>query len=96
MPLLGKVEKVLDTFGPSQVLVEGHTDSVGGKAINKVVSEKRAAAVKEYLSSKVGDPSKIQAVGYDYQKPLATNKTTEGRAQNRRVDIVITPEKTNY
>lgn len=95
-PLLGKVQKVMEEFGASSVVVEGHTDSVGGKKINDRLSQNRAEAVKNYLQENSGgisdDSSKIEAVGYGYQKPLATNKTADGRAQNRRVDIIIKPE----
>lgn len=95
-PLLGKVEKVIEDFGASSVVVEGHTDSVGGKKINDRLSQNRADAVKNYLQTNGGgmtaDSSKIEAVGYGYQKPLASNKTADGRAQNRRVDIIIRPE----
>ncbi len=97
-PLLSKVQKVMEDFGASTVVVEGHTDSVGGKKINDKLSQTRAEAVKEYLKSSSGstmEPLKIEAMGYGYQKPLATNKTAEGRAQNRRVDIVIKPDNTN-
>lgn len=95
-PLLEKVSKVVEDFGASTVMVEGHTDSVGGKVVNDKLSQNRAEAVKNYLQSNDGGISpqtaKIEAVGYGYQKPLATNKTADGRAQNRRVDIVIKPE----
>lgn len=94
--LLSKVQKVMEDFGASNVTVEGHTDSVGGKQINDRLSQNRAEAVKNYLQSSGGgiseDSSKIEAVGYGYQKPLASNKTASGRAQNRRVDIIIKPE----
>ena len=94
--LLGKVSKVVDEFGAaSTVQIQGHTDSVGSKKINDKLSQNRATSVKEYLQSNDGgiavDSSKIEAVGYGYQKPLATNKTADGRAQNRRVDIIIKP-----
>lgn len=95
-PLLEKVQKVMEEFGSSKVVVEGHTDSVGGKQVNDRLSQNRAEAVKNYLKSGVGgiteEASKIEAVGYGYQKPLASNKTASGRAQNRRVDIIIRPE----
>lgn len=95
-PLLGKVQKVMEDFGSSTVMVEGHTDSVGGKKVNDRLSQNRADAVKDYLKSNGGgiseEETKIEAVGYGYQKPLATNKTADGRAQNRRVDIIIKPE----
>ena len=95
-PLLGKVQKVMEDFGPSNVVVEGHTDSVGGKIVNDRLSKNRAEAVKNYLQASGGgiteESTKIEAVGYGYEKPLATNKTANGRAQNRRVDIIIKPE----
>lgn len=97
--LLGKVQKVMEDFGSSTVVVQGHTDSVGGKAINDRLSKNRAQAVKEYLQSNSGgiiEPAKIEAVGYGYQKPLATNKTADGRAKNRRVDIVIKPDSSKF
>ncbi len=91
--LLAKVEKVIKSFGASSVTIEGHTDSIGGKSINEKISVKRAEAIREYfIANSVSDPDKIRAIGYDYQKPIATNKTASGRAQNRRVDIRIQPE----
>jgi OOP family OmpA-OmpF porin len=94
--LLSKVQKVMDDFGTSNVVIEGHTDSVGGKKVNDRLSQNRADAVKKYLKSgdAVAEDTKIEAVGYGYQKPLASNKTADGRAQNRRVDIIIRPETT--
>ena len=92
-PLLAKVQNVIKDFENSSVVVEGHTDSIGGLAANEKLSTGRAQAVTEYLISKDGiSKDKIKAIGYGYQKPLATNKTPEGRAQNRRVDIVIEPD----
>lgn len=95
-PLLTKVQKVMEEFGPSSVLVEGHTDSIGGRVINDRLSQNRAEAVKNYLQTYGGGLTpgevKIEAVGLADKKPLATNKTADGRAQNRRVDIVIKPE----
>ena len=89
-PLLGKVQKVIEKFGRSAVVVEGHTDSVGGKTINDKISQDRALAVREYfISNGIIPDDKIQAIGYGEKKPLATNKTAAGRAQNRRVDVVI-------
>ncbi len=95
--LLGKVSKVVDEFGASSaVTIQGHTDSVGGKKINDRLSQNRASAVKSYLQSNEGglsvEPAKIEAVGYGYQKPISSNKTADGRAQNRRVDIIIKPD----
>lgn len=95
-PLLSKVQKVIGEIGTdAAVTIEGHTDSVGGKKINHRLSTQRAMAVKEYLESNIGGlEKKIEAVGFGDEKPLAGNKTATGRAQNRRVDIVIKPEST--
>lgn len=95
-PLLSKVQKIIGEFGTgTAVVVEGHTDSIGSKPINEKLSTQRAMAVKEYLESNSGGiVSKIEAVGYGDEKPLAGNKTASGRAQNRRVDIIIKPEST--
>lgn len=94
-PLLAKVQKVIASFGASSVIIEGHTDSNGDKLSNEKLSAARAQAVSQYfVANSVGSPMNIQAIGYGYQKPLATNKTVAGRAQNRRVDVLIRPDKT--
>jgi OOP family OmpA-OmpF porin len=69
------------------VIATGHTDSVGTDAYNQKLSERRAAAVKEYLVSKGIPASKITTLGKGEMQPVATNKTKEGRQKNRRVDI---------
>ena len=69
------------------VIATGHTDSVGSDAYNQRLSERRAAAVKDYLVSKGIAASKITTIGKGESQPVATNKTAEGRQKNRRVDI---------
>ena len=69
------------------VIATGHTDSIGSDAYNQRLSERRAAAVKEYLVSKGIPASKITTIGKGESQPVATNKTAEGRQKNRRVDI---------
>ncbi|RZA27218.1 MAG: OmpA family protein [Proteobacteria bacterium] len=92
-PLLSKVNDVIAEFPQSTVTIEGHTDSKGGKEINAKVSQARADAVKAYFeSNSKAQGAKYSAVGMDFQKPLASNKTETGRAQNRRVDVVIVPD----
>jgi outer membrane protein OmpA-like peptidoglycan-associated protein len=92
LPVLGKVKEVIQDLRATKVVVEGHTDSTGSTALNKKLSQARAEAVADYLSSDGAvDPSIIEAVGYGDSRPLASNRTKEGRAQNRRVDIVVTP-----
>ena len=69
------------------VIATGHTDSIGTDAYNQKLSERRAAAVKDYLVSKGIPASKITTIGKGESQPVATNKTAEGRQKNRRVDI---------
>ncbi len=91
-PLLAKVTRVVKSFDNPTVVIEGHTDSDGGRALNKRLSTERADAVAAYLTSSGAiDSAHITTVGYGFERPLASNKTFEGKAQNRRVDIVISP-----
>jgi outer membrane protein OmpA-like peptidoglycan-associated protein len=69
--------------------VEGYTDSTGSERQNKMLSTNRARAVADYLSEEGIDKDRIEAVGYGEQRPLATNDSDEGRASNRRIEIVI-------
>lgn len=93
LPVLAKVKEVAEGLGPASVVVEGHTDSTGKAGINQVLSQERAQSVATYLGENGIDEDKVQAVGYGYKKPIASNKSKMGRAQNRRVDVIITPEK---
>ncbi len=69
--------------------IGAHTDSVGSDAYNQKLSERRAASTVEALKALKVDASKITAVGYGETKPVATNATAEGKAQNRRVEAVM-------
>ena len=71
------------------VRVEGNTDNVGNTAQNQALSEKRARGVMEFMVAKGIDKQRIFAKGNGESKPLATNKTQDGRAQNRRTDILF-------
>jgi outer membrane protein OmpA-like peptidoglycan-associated protein len=80
----------------SQIEIAGHTDNIGTPQYNQTLSEKRAAAVREYLIREGGaDPAKISSVGHRDLYPVAPNQkpdgrdNPEGRAQNRRVEINI-------
>ena len=90
--LLSKVQRAINEFqGPSAV-IEGHTDSTGSKEINAALSQQRAEAVMNYLTSNNTIPvSKVVARGYGPEKPVASNATPEGRAANRRIDVIVTP-----
>lgn len=72
-----------------KVNVEGHTDSVGSDAYNQSLSERRTKSVVDYLVGKGIDGSRLMGAGYGESRPVATNDTAEGRAQNRRVDLVV-------
>ena len=90
---LEKVKSIISLLGAEKVIVEGHTDSVGGERQNRELSEKRANTVAKYLVEDQAIPeNKIEAKGYGFEKPLTSNKTKSGRAQNRRVDILIEPQ----
>lgn len=87
---LDEVAKALQEQGFKKIVIEGHTDSRGNAADNDTLSEKRATSVKDHLVSQGLDASKIQAVGLGASRPVATNDTPEGRANNRRVELIVT------
>jgi len=70
------------------VVVEGHTDSVGSDSYNHKLSERRAKAVRDYLVREGIDASRITTRGYGKSRPVASNDTAEGRAENRRAEII--------
>ena len=72
-----------------RVIIEGHTDSVGTDAYNQRLSERRANAVRDYLVRQQGiERSRIDTRGYGESRPVASNTTAAGRAQNRRVEVI--------
>jgi outer membrane protein OmpA-like peptidoglycan-associated protein len=87
---LTKIATQLKKDEGARVSVEGHTDSVGGTAANEALSEKRAAAVRDFLTKGGVDGDHITSSGKGESEPVATNKTAAGRQQNRRVELVIT------
>jgi OOP family OmpA-OmpF porin len=70
------------------VVVEGHTDSIGSDAYNMKLSQRRADTVRDYMIKAGISGSRIKTEAFGKTKPIASNKTAEGRAQNRRVDII--------
>lgn len=74
----------------TDVAIYGHTDNTGSREINQKLSEERAQAVSNYLIGQKIDPNRITTRGLAYDAPIADNSTEEGRAQNRRVEILIT------
>lgn len=85
-PVLNSAKKTFEAYPNMKVQVEGHADSTGSEAYNQSLSLKRAQAVVNYLTNKLGiAPSRLKAVGFGESKPAVSNATREGRAQNRRV-----------
>lgn len=88
---LNDVARVLQEYDRSTVDVVGHTDPSGGDAINQPLSERRAGSVAGYLIQQGVMPERLIVRGVASRNPLADNSTPEGRAQNRRVEILIVP-----
>ncbi|MBT8106967.1 MAG: OmpA family protein [Gammaproteobacteria bacterium] len=90
--LLAKVEKAIDVFPRSELIIEGHTDSFGGDELNQKLSQERAESVQQYMINAMRIPTyRLIATGYGETRPVASNETAAGRARNRRIDIVIKP-----
>ncbi len=79
--------QILNEYPNAKFTVEGHTDSVGSEKLNQKLSEERANSVRNFLIDKGISASRLTAIGYGEAKPIATNNTRAGRAQNRRVEI---------
>jgi outer membrane protein OmpA-like peptidoglycan-associated protein len=88
MSLLSKISLIVSDLNPEEVVIEGHTDSTGNQNSNLMLSNKRAEAVKKYLSS-LDVKYPVDARGYGESNPIANNQTKDGRSMNRRVDIVV-------
>lgn len=92
--LLRKIADVPGIFPGAALVVEGHTDAVGNDTMNLALSERRANSVRDYLLANTVLPaSQISALGYGETRPIANNETAQGRAQNRRIDVVIVPPR---
>lgn len=84
---LEKLAEFLKEFPNAKGVISGHTDSVGGKALNMKLSQRRAESVEQYMKKNFGiDPDRLTAKGFGFSKPVASNKTKKGRAQNRRIE----------
>jgi outer membrane protein OmpA-like peptidoglycan-associated protein len=87
---LARVADALKDIEPGKkIIVEGHTDSTGSTAYNERLSVERAEHVKTFLASHGVDDSKLEVIGQGEAQPVASNATPEGRANNRRVEIVV-------
>ena len=79
--------QILNEYPTAKFTVEGHTDSVGSANLNQKLSDSRANSVRDFLIEKGIGADRLTAIGYGEDKPIATNNTRAGRAQNRRVEI---------
>jgi outer membrane protein OmpA-like peptidoglycan-associated protein len=90
-PILDEAARTLAEEGEIAISVDGHTDSVGSEEYNERLSMRRAMAVRDYLAAKGIDASRMTVQGFGESRPVATNDTAEGRAQNRRVELNVKP-----
>jgi len=88
---LNSVVDTLNRYPQSYLDVVGHTDSTGSEAYNQALSERRANSVADYMRTRGVAPQRIAAYGLGMSQPIASNSTPEGRQQNRRVELRITP-----
>jgi outer membrane protein OmpA-like peptidoglycan-associated protein len=89
---LARVAGILAAHPDLKIEIEGHTDSVGGDEYNQRLSERRAESVRSYLVQQKIPPTAVDAEGFGESRPVATNATTAGRQQNRRVELVVSGE----
>lgn len=90
-PTLNEVAAVLQEYPNTYVDVYGHTDSTGSDAYNQGLSERRASAVANYLTSRGVASARLGTRGFGETQPIASNDTEAGRAENRRVEIKVVP-----
>jgi outer membrane protein OmpA-like peptidoglycan-associated protein len=90
---LAKIAGILLSHPSLRLQVEGHTDSVGGDEYNQRLSEQRAGAVRDYLVQQSIPPDHVAAKGFGKTQPVASNATSAGRQQNRRVEVVVSGEE---
>ncbi|MBQ2017811.1 MAG: OmpA family protein [Alphaproteobacteria bacterium] len=91
--VLNSVAKVLNKYSNSTVMVSGHTDSTGSAEYNLNLSRERAQSVASYLQGQGVKSSRFEVLGLGSSTPIASNGNANGRAQNRRVEIKIIPNK---
>ena len=87
--VLQSIADILKEYPNSNFMVEGHTDSDGSNQLNQTLSENRAAAVKNYLIEKGISTERLKSTGFGETKPIDTNKTAKGKANNRRVEVSL-------
>ncbi|MBE0490371.1 MAG: OmpA family protein [Halomonas sp.] len=93
---LNDVASILTQYSDTRVNIAGHTDSTGNADYNQRLSERRAEAVGNYLAQSGVSRNRLYMSGYGQSQPVASNATEEGRAQNRRVEITLTPIESQF
>jgi OOP family OmpA-OmpF porin len=91
LPIVDQIYELMKSNSSLKVSVEGHTDNVGDAASNKKLSNDRAKAIMDALIAKGIDKTRLSAIGWGQEKPTSDNRSEDGRAQNRRVEIVKMP-----
>ncbi len=89
LPVLKAITAIIKEYPSAEFLIEGHTDSTGSEATNQRLSEDRANSVKNYLVENGVQASRLTTIGYGESKPIASNITVKGRAENRRVEVKL-------
>ncbi|UQD55407.1 OmpA family protein [Flavobacterium sp. K5-23] len=92
LPVLVAIKEILKEYPTSKFMIEGHTDSDGSNELNQTLSENRAAAVTNNLIENGIKPDRLNSTGYGETKPIDTNKTAKGKANNRRVEVSLIKE----
>jgi OmpA-OmpF porin, OOP family len=87
-PIIEQIVEMMKSDSGLKISVEGHTDNVGNPKLNKTLSDERAKAVVAAIVAQGIDAKRLSALGHGQDKPVADNKTEEGRAKNRRVELV--------
>lgn len=90
-PVLSRLSQSIQQYPDTIVQIEGHTDSTGSASMNQTLSENRADSVRTYMAQRGVESNRLIAVGYGASRPVADNSTPQGRAQNRRVEVLIVP-----
>lgn len=86
---LGRVVEFVQRSPSARIRIEGHTDSTGSANLNQALSQRRADSVRQALIEEGVDASRLEAVGFGQDRPVADNRSEEGRSRNRRVDVVV-------
>jgi outer membrane protein OmpA-like peptidoglycan-associated protein len=89
--VLDGVGMVVDEYEKTLIVVEGHTDNVGADDMNQALSERRAMSVGQYIATKGINSQRVLTAGFGESRPIASNDSDAGRAQNRRVEVRLEP-----